>query len=171
MKILLLFMVIVMLAMSAPVKAQDQSSQINNRDAPIDYYQKKGLIFKKNVYRKCDVEMNARQLGTHFAQKPSMASYGKSILWNDAATKILYGVGQGFILWPVLQEIDGSDPNWTWAWVGLGCIAASIPFKLITDNKCRRAVEHYNSNVIGSSEEIKLDLVISAQGAGVQVRF
>jgi hypothetical protein len=47
---------------------------------------------------------------------------------------------------PVVELLhDSGSPNWNLAWIGAGCLAASIPFKLAFKKKARRAVAYYNS--------------------------
>jgi len=106
----------------------------------------KGVIFKKDVYVRCDVEMNPEQLLKLFLKDPNMVSYVKPMTLQYSAGA-LFGAAAGVLIsFPVIDSFgENSDPNWTLAYIGAGCLAASIPFKIAFRKKARKAIAFYNS--------------------------
>ncbi len=106
----------------------------------------KGFLSKKDVYVKCDIEMTQEQLLKVFLKDPNMDKYTKTLAVNYMFGKVLSSTTGVLIALPVIESLhDNSSPNWNLAYIGAGCLVASIPFKLTFKKKARQAVAYYNS--------------------------
>ncbi|WP_163710891.1 hypothetical protein [Mangrovibacterium lignilyticum] len=131
----------------------------------------KGVLFKKDVYVRCDVEMTGEQLLKLFLKDPNMNSYTKPMALNYAAGSV-FGAAAGLLITlPLIDELrDSSDPNWTLAYIGAGCLAASIPFKIAFKKKARKAIAYYNSGY-KEAPGVSMKLGINNNGLGLVMNF
>jgi len=131
----------------------------------------KGILFKKDVYVRCDVEMNDEQLVKLLLKDPNMASYAKPLTLNYSAGKILSASAGILITLPILDSFGSdSDPNWTLAYIGAGCLAASIPFKIAFRKKARKAIAYYNSGY-REAKDVSMLFQTGPNGVGLVMKF
>ena len=106
----------------------------------------KGFLLKKDVYVKCDIEMTQEQLMKVFLKDPNMDKYTKPLAINYMFGTVLSSAAGVLIALPIVESLhDSGSPNWNLAYIGAGCLVASIPFKLTFKKKARQAVAYYNS--------------------------
>ena len=130
----------------------------------------KGLLFKKKVYKKCDIELTPTQLITLFKNDPNMNEYYKPVALNYTAALLLNTAATILILWPITESLyDEGDPNWNLAYIGAGCALLAIPFNLAFNKKSEAAVNYYNSGYQSSS--LRLNLQMSGNGLGLVMHF
>jgi len=131
----------------------------------------KGLLLKKDVYVRCDVEMTGDQLLKLFLKDPNMISYSKPLALNFAAGSVLGAAAGILISIPVIDNFgNNSDPNWNLAYVGAGCLAASIPFKIAFKKKARKAVAFYNSGY-REAADVGIQFRSGQNGLGLVMKF
>ncbi|GEM_PF-2034944 len=136
---------------------------------PIEIIEK-GL-FKKKVYKKCDIEMTPAQLVTLFRNDPNMQEYVKPVGLNYLASLTLKSAASILVLWPVVDSFDkNSDPNWNLAYIGAGCAVLSIPFQKWFEKNADQAVDYYNSGYQESSN-IQFNLQVGRNGLGLVMNF
>lgn len=112
---------------------------------PIGMYTK-GLLFTKDVYVKCEIELTQEQLLKLFLNDPNMDQYTKPLAINYMFGKVLSSTAGVLIALPIVESLhDSGSPNWNLAYIGAGCLTASIPFKIAFKKKARHAVAYYNS--------------------------
>jgi hypothetical protein len=138
---------------------------------PIDIIEKG--IFKKKVYRKCDIELMPTQMITLFKNDPNMSEFVKPMALTYGTSKLLSAVGWALIFWPiaesVIQDEGDGDPNWNLAYAGAGCVVLSIPLTIAYNRKAMQAVSYYNAGY----KRAKLDvgLGVSRNGVGLMMKF
>ena len=131
----------------------------------------KGLLLKKDVYVRCDVEMNDEQLVKLLLKDPNMAPYAKPLTLNFAAGRILSATAGVLITLPIIDSFgNDSNPNWTLAYIGAGCLAASIPFKIAFRKKARQAIAYYNSGY-REAKDVSMLFKPSPNGVGLVMKF
>ena len=131
----------------------------------------KGVLFKKDVYVRCDVEMNDEQLVKLLLKDPNMISYAKPLTLNFAVGRILSATAGVLITFPIIDSFgNNSNPNWTLAYIGAGCLAASIPFKIAFRKQARKAIAYYNSGY-HEAKDVSMFFKTSPNGVGLVMTF
>ena len=133
---------------------------------------KKG-IFKRKVYKKCDIELIPTQMITLFKNDPNMSEFAKPMALTYGTSKLLSVVGWALIFWPIAESLihyEGEeDPDWNLAYAGAGCVVLSIPLTIAYNRKAMQAVSYYNAGY----KRAKLDvgLGVSRNGVGLMMKF
>lgn len=131
----------------------------------------RGFILKKDYYVRCDIEMNQEQLLRLFLKDPNMNKYSKPLAIDYTLGNLFGSAASLLIALPVVDQIRSNEnPNWNLAYIGAGCLAVSIPFKIAFKNKARKALAYYNSGY-REKDGMSLNLQNSADGIGLLVRF
>ncbi len=142
--------------------------------AQIQYYpiliESKG-IFKQTVYTRCNVEMNSEQLLKLFAKDPNMNNYVVPMAKLNLVHRILFTSGTVLVGIPLVDSLQKkNDINWNLAYVGAGCIAASIPFKIALRKKNEKAINYYNL-AYKEANRIDAELKLGKNGIGISLNF
>jgi len=131
----------------------------------------KGLLWKKDYFVRCDVEMTQEQLVQLFLDDPSMDVYSRPMAVNLIFDQLLSSAAGLLIALPVANSLnDNGDPSWNLAYIGAGCLVASIPFKLAFRKKSHKAVAYYNSGYREASAP-KLHVAPGANGVRLVLNF
>ncbi|WP_200978972.1 hypothetical protein [Echinicola sp. 20G] len=130
-------------------------------------------IFKKKVYKKCDIEMEPVQLIKLFQNDPAMKDYVKPIAGNYLISKLLSGAALVLVTYPILNSISNDhDPNWNLAYIAAGCAVASIPFQKWFEKNADKAVAYYNAGYQARADyQPTLDIQIGNNGLGLAFKF
>lgn len=140
------------------------------QSSPIESVEK-GLLFKRKVYKKCEIELSSPQLIHLFLNDPQMKDYYKPLALNYTASTILYSVGVALVAWPIGESLyDNLEPNWTLAYIGAGCAVLSVPFKKAFNKHAEKAVNYYNSGYKKTSA-VDFDFKVGANGLGLVMKF
>lgn len=142
MKKFVLLTLLCLLNFKAELFAQDDAPMVAN---PITI-QEEG-IFKKKVYSKCDIELTKPQLMTLLVQDPNLSQFKGGLIFHYVMGTLFSTAATILITWPIYQELDNSrdETNWNLAYIGAGCLVASIPFNIAFNNKAKKAVDYYNA--------------------------
>lgn len=137
--------------------------------APITVSKK--TVFKKKVYTRCDVDMNADQLMKLLAKDAAMESYVVPMATYRMFDRILMSAGTVMLSLPIVDALQSqANPNWKLAYVGGALLAASIPFRVAFNKKANRAVSYYNAGYWQSSH-LDMKLKAGANQLGLVVCF
>lgn len=132
---------------------------------------KSGLLIKKEYYLKCDIEMTQDQLVKYFLRDPQMLQYAKPMTIHYSLSKLFAAAGTTLLAFPLFDAVrDKPDPNWTLAYIGGACLAASIPFKIAFKKKAHKAIAYYNSGY-QEAPGVSMRLKISPQNMGLVMNF
>ena len=157
-KLFLLGLLVVLL----PLKTAAQSSEIE--------------IVKKNkfmapTYKIYDIELSKEQFINLFKNDPEMKTLYNSLNVNYGVDALLSASASILVFWPVTQKIQGKDPNWNLAYIGAGCFALSVPFKIRFHKKAKEAVEYYNNSRLRKNEAVHVNFKLSGNGIGLVMKF
>jgi hypothetical protein len=127
-------------------------------------------VFKKEAYKRCDIEMTDEQLMKLLKEDPNMKEYYKPLVTSYVFDKILSASAGILILWPLTEAIYEDDPNWNIAYIGVGCALLSVPFDKAFRKKAREAVNYYNSGYQKTSR-VNVDMQFNSTGIGIVMKF
>lgn len=131
----------------------------------------RGFLIKKDYYVRCDIEMNQEQLLRFLLKDPNMDKYARPLAINYTLGNLFGSAASILIALPVVDELrSNNNPNWNLAWIGAGCLAVSIPFKIAFKNNARKAIAYYNSGY-REKDGLSFNLQNSSDGIGLLVRF
>lgn len=136
-----------------------------NTSQPIEVIKKTGL-FKKTIFKKCDVELMPQQLLTLAKDDPNLKQFVVPMAVRLLSYQILYLAGTVLISIPLF---DNEDPNWTLAYIGAGCVLLSIPIKNSFYKKTEEAVNYYNAGYRKTG--FNLNFQVGQDGIGLAMRF
>jgi len=95
----------------------------------------------------------------------------KSAKTNDAVSNVISSAGAFMVGWTLGDLAWGRDPNNAVLGVGVGLIAVSIPFSIISTKKAKQAVATWNNGLRTSSQPVKSELKLSMTGNGFGLTF
>ncbi|MBD8489517.1 hypothetical protein IFO69_12245 [Echinicola sp. CAU 1574] len=146
-------------------------AQAQTVSEPIEILEKG--IFKKKVYKKCEIEMEPTQLIKLFQNDPAMKDYVKPIAGNYLISKLLSATAVVLVSYPLLNSLsDDHDPNWNLAYIAAGCAVASIPFQKWFEKNADEAVAYYNSGYQARTDyQPTLNVQIGNHGLGLAFKF
>ncbi|MFV0366347.1 MAG: hypothetical protein ACK5JS_07590 [Mangrovibacterium sp.] len=144
------------------VKAQIQYSPIMEREQG---------IFKKKIYTRCDVDMTADQLMMLLAKDSPMDNHVMRMAKSRIVERIFFATGSVFLSLPLVDAIQGQDPNWKLACVGAAALAVSIPFRVAFNRRAHQAVNYYNSGYNSNANAMSMELSCSPTGFGLKFRL
>jgi hypothetical protein len=131
----------------------------------------RGGFLKHKVYTKCEIELTTSQLISLFSKDPDLKVYYKPMALTYAAGTILKSAGSLLVLWPVTESFYAdTDPNWTLAYIGLGCMVLAIPFDLSFNKHAAKAVQYYNSRYHNTGD-LQLNFGFTSNGIGLVMKF
>lgn len=127
--------------------------------------------FKKKVYTRCDVDMNADQLMQLLAKDPSMNAYVMHMATYRMIDRVLLAAGTVMLSLPVIDALrNQGNPNWKLAYIGGAALTASIPFHVAFKKRACRAVTYYNSGY-NNITRLKIELKASTNQLAVLFTF
>ena len=163
MKKLILILIVVL---SLP--GLESSAQITNEPIGLST---RGFLLKRESYIKCGIEMTPEQLVKLFGNDPNMQKYAKPMAISYSFGALFSAAAGVLIMYPVINSLgNNSNPNWNLAYIGVGCLAASIPFKISFKNKAHKALAYYNSGY-REANGMSMNLGITTNGLGLVMNF
>lgn len=130
----------------------------------------KGL-FKKKVYKLCDIELTDNQFIALFADDEQYKDIAKPLAINYGIYILSYTLASALILYPVIESFyENGDPNWNLAYIGAGLVAISIPFKIKYQKKAAIAAEAYNKRY-RESASLTCNFKFSTTGVGLVMKL
>jgi hypothetical protein len=114
---------------------------------------------------------NMSELGMILSASPEARRHIRAARWLGLPAGILGGAGGFLIGWSIGSAIGG-DPDWTFALVGAGTIAAAVPFSIAQNIQMRKAVEAFNARPASAGRrEPRTEVFLCGNAAGLRVAF
>lgn len=145
---------------------QAQAQQLNQ----IETVEIGNGILKKKVYRKCGIDLTNDQLLKLVKNDVNLKQYYKPMALNYAGSSLFNLAGGILVAWPITESFYKDNPNWTLAFIGLGCYAVAIPFTRAYQKHTTNAIRYYNSGY-KETGAIELNLGMSHNGIGLGLTF
>ena len=91
---------------------------------------------------------------------------------NFDAVVVCGFIGGFMVVYPLGTAIASGDANWTLAGIGLGLIAASVPFSVAYSKHAKNGVRIYNNGLLKTeSKKIDFNLGLTSNGIGIRITF
>lgn len=131
---------------------------------------KTGLFKKQSAYKKCGITMSNAQFFKLIGEDPNMSEFVKPLAINYMGDALLTTASSLLIFWPIGSLIAGNeDPNWTLAYIGVGCALLSIPFKKGFEKNADKAMKFYNNGY--QKVVVGFELNLNSNGLGLAMKF
>ncbi|WP_372773872.1 hypothetical protein [Mangrovibacterium sp.] len=131
----------------------------------------RGFLITKEYYVKCGIEMTPEQLVKLFGSDPNMLKYAKPMAVSYSFGRLFSAAASILITYPIIDSLrDNTDPNWNLAYIGGGCLIASIPFKIAFRKKAHKALAYYNSGY-REANGLSIKLGSTSNGLGLAMKF
>jgi hypothetical protein len=135
-----------------------------------------GVFKNKVVYKKCEIELMPTQLINLFAKDEKMKQHVAPMSLYYISSILLKTGATALITWPLADAIENGDKNANWdlAYIGLGCLALSIPLDILYQKRARKAVDYYNSGYVSGyskQKEVEFGFEVKGSNAGLSLRF